>query len=112
MRRIEGEQVLVRIYLGESKRVHHQPLYRQLLELLREEGLAGATVLKGWVGYGQDGVVHTANIESLAADLPVVIETVDTPQHVEQLLGKIDALMTGGLVMTERAHVVRYRPGS
>lgn len=112
MRRIEGEQILVRIYLGESKRVHHQPLYRQLLELLRAEGLAGATVLKGWAGYGQDGVLHTATIESLAADLPVVIETVDTLQHVEQLLGKIDAMMTGGLVMTERARVVRYRPSA
>ena len=112
MRRIEGEQILVRIYLGESKRVHHQPLYRQLLELLRAEGLAGATVLKGWAGYGQDGVLHTATIESLAADLPVVIETVDTLQHVEELLGKIDAMMTGGLVMTERARVVRYRPSA
>jgi uncharacterized protein len=112
MRRIEGEQILVRIYLGESKRVHHQPLYRQLLELLRAEGLAGATVLKGWAGYGQDGVLHTATIESLAADLPIVIETVDTLQHVEELLGKIDAMMTGGLVMTERARVVRYRPGA
>jgi uncharacterized protein len=112
MRRIEGEQILVRIYLGESKRVHHQPLHRQLLELLRAEGLAGATVLKGWAGYGQDGVLHTATIESLAADLPIVIETVDTLQHVEELLGKIDAMMTGGLVMTERARVVRYRPGA
>jgi uncharacterized protein len=112
MRGIEGEQVLVRIYLGEAKRAHHQPLYRQLLELLRREGLAGATVLKGSVGYGRDRVVHTANIESLATDLPVVIETVDTPEHVEHLLGQIDALMTGGLVMTARAHVVRYRPGA
>ena len=81
MRGIEGEQVLVRIYLGESKTAHRQPLYREVLELLRREGLAGATVLKGW-------------------------------QHVEQLLGKVDALMTGGLVMTERAHVVRYTAGS
>jgi len=112
MRGIEGEQVLVRVYLGESKRAHHQPLYQQLLELLRAEGLAGATVLKGCAGYGHDGVIHTANIEYLSADLPVVIETVDTLQHVEQLLRKIDALMTGGLVMTERAHVVRYRPGA
>jgi PII-like signaling protein len=112
MRGIEGEQVLVRIYLGESRMAHRQPLYRELLELLRQEGLAGATVLKGCAGYGHDRVVHTANIESLAADLPVVIETVDTPQHVEQLLRTIDELMTGGLVMTERAHVVRYRPGS
>jgi PII-like signaling protein len=112
MRGIEGEQVLVRIYVGEAKRAHRQPLYRQLLELLRAEGLAGATVLKGTVGLGRDGVVHTANIESLAADLPVVIETVDTPQHIEELLGKLDGLMSGGLVMTERARVVCYRPGA
>ena len=111
MRGIEGEQVLIRIYLGESRRAHGQPLYRQVLELLREEGLAGATILKGCAGYGHDGVVHTASIEYLAADLPVVIETVDTPEHVERLIEKIDALMTGGLVTTERARVVRYSPG-
>jgi PII-like signaling protein len=112
MRGIEGEQVLVRIYLGEARLGHGRPLHRQLLELLRREGLAGATVLKGCVGYGHDRVVHTANIESLAADLPVVIETVDTPEHVDRLLGKLDAIMTGGLVMLERAHVLRYHPGS
>jgi hypothetical protein len=112
MRGIEGERVLVRIYLGESKGVHRQPLYRHLLELLRQEGLARATVLKVLRRYGHDRVVHTANIECLAADLPVVIETVAAPEHVEHLLGKIDALMTGGLVMTERAHVVRYGRGS
>jgi PII-like signaling protein len=112
MREIEGEQVLVRIYVGESKRVHGKPLYRQLLELLRQEGLAGATVLKGCIGYGHDRVIHTATLECVAADLPVVIETIDSPGHVEELLGKIDALMTGGLVITERAHVVRYGSGS
>jgi PII-like signaling protein len=112
MRGIEGEQVLVRIYLGESKRAGYQPLYRQILELLRKEGLAGATILKGCAGYGPDRVLHITGIESLAMDLPIVIETVDTPQHVDQLLGKIDALMMGGLVMTERARVVRYGPGS
>ena len=111
MRGIEGEQVLVRIYLGEPRVAGHPPLHRQLLELLRQEGLAGATVLKGCAGYGHDRAVHTADLECLADHLPVVIETVDTPQHVEQLLAKIGALMTGGLVMTERAHVLRYRPG-
>ena len=108
MRGIEGERVLVRIYLGESKRAHGEVLYRQLLELLRQEGLAGASILKGCVGYGHDREVHTATLERVAADLPVVIETVDSPEHVEDLLGNIDALVTGGLVVTERAHVVRY----
>jgi PII-like signaling protein len=113
MRGIEGEQVLVRIYLGRSRRAaDHRPLFRQLLALLRQEGLAGATVLRGWAGYGHDRQVHTATIECASFDLPVVIETVDSPEHVEQLLAKIDAVMTGGLVMTERAHVVRYGTGS
>jgi PII-like signaling protein len=108
MRRIEGEQVLLRIYLGESKTVGHTPLYQQVIELLRTEGLAGTTVLKGCAGFGHDRVVHTANIECLAQDLPVVIEAVDAPEHVEHVLRKIDAIMTGGLVMTERVHVIRY----
>ncbi len=62
--------------------------------------------------YGHDRVIHTATLECVAADLPVVIETIDSPGHVEELLGKIDTLMTGGLVLTERAHVVRYGSGS
>ena len=112
MRGIEGEQVLVRIYLGESRKVHHKPLHRRLLELLRREGLAGATVLKGCVGFGHDRTIHTTGVECLAQDLPVVIETVDTPEHVDTLLAKIDALMTGGLVTTERARVIRYGGGA
>jgi hypothetical protein len=112
MRGIEGEQVLLRIYLGESKRGHRGPLHRQLLELLRQEGLAGATTLKGCVGYGHGRVVHAANIECLAADLPVVIETVDSPEHVDRLLSRIEALMTGGLITVERARVIRYGPGA
>jgi len=108
MRGIEGEQVLLRIILSESRTHGHQPLFRRLLELLREEGLAGATLLKGIAGFGHDHRIHTANIEVVAEGLPIIIEVVDTPQHVERVLPKVEALMIGGVIMIERAHVIRY----
>jgi hypothetical protein len=108
MRGIEGEQVLLRLILSESRTHDHQPLFRRLLELLREEGLAGATLLKGIAGFGHDHRIHTANIEAMAEGLPIVIEVVDTPQHVERVLPKLEALMVGGVIMIERAHVIRY----
>jgi hypothetical protein len=108
MRGIEGEQVLLRIILSESRTHDHQPLFRRLLDLLREEGLAGATLLKGIAGFGHDHRIHTTNIEVVAEGLPIVIEVVDTPQHVERVLPKVEALMVGGVIMLERARVIRY----
>lgn len=108
MRGIEGEQVLLRIILSESSMHGHRPLFRRLLDLLREEGLAGATLLMGIAGSGHDHHIHTINIEAAAQGLPIVIEVVDTPDHVERVLPKVEALMVGGLIMIERAHVIRY----
>jgi PII-like signaling protein len=108
MRGIEGEQVLLRIILSESRTHDHQPLFRRLLDLLREEGLAGATLLKGIAGFGHDHRIHTTNIEVVAEGLPIVIEVVDTPQQVERVLPKVEALMVGGVIMLERARVIRY----
>jgi hypothetical protein len=108
MRGIEGEQVLLRIILSESPMHGHRPLFRRLLDLLREEGLAGATLLMGIAGFGHDHRIHTINIEAAAQGLPIVIEVVDTPDHVERVLPKVEALMVGGLIMIERAHVIRY----
>jgi len=108
MRGIEGEQVLLRLILSESRTHDRQPLFRRLLEILREEGLAGATLLKGIAGFGHDHRIHTANIEVVAEGLPIVIEVVDTRQHVERVLPKLEALMVGGVIMLERAHVIRY----
>jgi hypothetical protein len=108
MRGIEGEQVLLRIILSESRTHDHQPLFRTLVELLRAEGLAGTTVLKGIAGFGHDHQVHTANLEVTAEGLPVIIEAVDTAEQVERVLPKVEALMAGGLIMLERAHVIRY----
>lgn len=108
MRGIEGEQVLLRIILSESRTHDHHPLFRRLVEVLREEGLAGATVLKGIAGFGHDHRIHTTTIEVAAEGLPIVIEVVDTPERVERVLPKVEALMIGGVIMIERARVIRY----
>ena len=111
MRGIEGEQVLLRMILSESRTHDRAPLFRRLLELLRAEGLAGATVLKGVAGFGHDRDIHTMAIEVAAQGLPIVLEVVDTPERIDRVLPEVDALMSGGVVMLERAHVIRYAEG-
>ena len=108
MRRIEGEQVLMRIFIGESDRWQHRPLYGVLLELFRSKGLAGATVLKGVAGFGADSILHTASLFRLSSDLPIVIEVVDTEAHLQEVLPDIDRRMRGGLITMEKVRVVRY----
>ena len=95
MRKLDGEQVLMRIYIGESDRWEHRPLHAALVELFRREGLAGATV-------------HTANILRLSADLPLVIEVVDTQEHLDRVLPQVDRMMRGGLVTLEKVRVLKY----
>ena len=109
MRVLDGEQFLVRIFLGESDRFHHTPLARALLERLRREGFAGATVIHGVAGFGASSVIHTASLVELSSDLPVLIEVVDDETHVEKLLPVLDEMVTGGaLVTVERVRVVKY----
>ena len=108
MRRIEGEQVLLRLILSESRRIDHTALFMRIVEVLREEGLAGATVVKGIAGFGHDRDVHTDTIEVLAQGLPIIVEVVDTQEHIDRVLPQLEALMLGGVITTERAHVIRY----
>lgn len=109
MRVLDGEQTLVRIMIGEGDRYHHQPLSRALLERLRREGFAGATVLHGVAGFGANSVIHTANLVDLSADLPVVIEVVDDAEHIGRLTGILDEMLTGGALVTmEQVRVLRY----
>ena len=108
MRTIDGEQVLMRIFIGESDRAGHRAPHVALLELLRARGLAGATVLKGAAGFGANSVIHTASILRLSEDLPLVIEVVDTEQHLEAALPEVDRLMSGGLITMEKVRVLRY----
>lgn len=112
MRVLDGDQFLVRIFLGESDRWHHTPLPRALLERLRAEGFAGATVVHGVAGFGANSVIHTSSLIELSADLPVVIEIVDDQAHVDRLIPILDEMITGGaLVTVERVRVLRYAAG-
>jgi PII-like signaling protein len=110
MRSLEGEQSLVRIFIGESDKWHHQSLQTALLERLRKEGFAGATVMHGLAGFGAHSRIHTANILRLSEDLPVIIEIVDTDEHIERLKPILDEMILEGLVTIEKVHVLRYLP--
>ena len=112
MRVLDGDQFLVRIFLGESDKWHHTPLARALLERLRAEGFAGATVVHGVAGFGASSVIHTASLIELSVDLPVLIEVVDDQAHVERLLPLLDEMITGGALVTmERVRVLKYAAG-
>lgn len=112
MRVLDGDQFLVRIFLGESDTWHHTPLARAILERLRAEGFAGATILHGVAGFGASSVIHTASLIELSTDLPVVIEVVDDQTHVDRLLPILDEMITGGALVTmERVRVLKYAAG-
>jgi uncharacterized protein len=112
MRVLDGEQLLVRIFIGDSDKWHHSPLHTALLERLRKEGFAGATVIHGVSGFGAASVIHTTSIVDLSADLPVLVEVVDDQEHVDKLLPILDEMITkGALVTIEPVRVVRYAAG-
>jgi hypothetical protein len=112
MRTLDGEQFLVRIFIGESDLWHHQPLSRALLERLRREGFAGATVFHGVAGFGAHSVIHTTALLRLSADLPVLIEVVDREADIERLIPILDEMVGEGLVTVEKVRVLKYSAGS
>ncbi len=105
------DAVLLRIYVGESDRWQHQPLYEAIVLKARELHLAGATVLRGPMGFGAASRIHTAKILRLSMDLPIVIEIVDTDDKVQTLLPFLDEMMGGGLVTLDKIRVIHYREG-
>ena len=106
---IPQDAVLLRIFIGESDRYEHRPLYEAIVLRARELQLAGATVLRGPMGFGKSSHLHTAKILRLSMDLPMVIEIVDSEEKVNAFLPVLDQMMRGGLVTIERAKVIRYR---
>jgi len=111
MPRIETELTLLRIFVGERDRCKHRPLYEALVEELRAQGFAGATVLKGAMGFGTHSVTHSDRYLRLSADLPVVIEVVDAAARIEAFLPRLDELLEGGgLVTLEKVRALRYTP--
>jgi PII-like signaling protein len=108
---LPDEATLLRIFLGESDRWKHQPLYEAIVLKAREMHLAGATVLRGPMGFGKSSRLHTAKILRLSMDLPVVIEIVDAEEKIQSFLPVLDEMMKGGLVTLEKVKVIHYRAG-
>ena len=107
--RIPAEGWLLRIFIGEGDRWHGKPLYEAIVLKARELHLAGATVLRGPMGFGAKSHLHTAKILRLSEDLPMVIEIVDAREKIDELLPHIEAMVTDGLVTLERVEVIKYR---
>lgn len=109
---LTGERTLMRIHMGERDKFAGKPLYQAVVELLRERNFAGATVLRGIMGFGATARLHTERIEVLSLDLPIVVECVDTEEKIQEVLPELDRMMGGGLITLERARVIVYRPES
>src|SRR6476619_1612323 len=105
---IPEDGYLLRIFVGESDRSGHKPLYEVIVLKAREAGLAGATVVRGVMGFGKNSVLHTAKILRLSEDLPMVVDIVDSQEKIEACLPTLDGLIADGLVTLERVRVVHY----
>jgi hypothetical protein len=105
----EGQ--LLRIFIGESDKHEGMPLYEWIVLRAREQGLAGATVLRGLMGFGARSRIHTFKIERLSIDLPIVVEIVDTQGKLDSFLTSIDGAIHDGLATVEKATVRFYRTG-
>src|SRR5437868_7966103 len=106
---IPHDSVLLRIFIGESDRWEHKPLYEAIVLKAREAQLAGATVFRGAMGFGKSSRLHTAKILRLSFDLPLVIEIVDSEEKIQTFLPVLDEMMKGGLVTLEKVRVIDYR---
>lgn len=112
MRALDGEQVLLRVFIGSSDKWGREPLSTALLARLRKQGFAGATLFQGTAGFGARSVMHTAHILRLSEDLPVVIEVVDSQAKIDELLPILDEMVGEGLVTMEKVRVVKYSAGT
>ena len=107
--KIPEEGYLLRVFVGQSDKHGHVPLYEAIVSKARETGLAGATVLRGVMGFGRHSVVHTAKILRLSEDLPMIIEIVDSLEKIEAFLPILDTMVPEGLVTLEQVRVIHYR---
>jgi len=107
--KLEGEAKLLRIFVGESDRHGGRPLYEAIVLEAKRQGLAGATVFKGFMGFGAHSRIHTAKVLQLSEDLPVMIEIVDTDEKIRAFLPVLEGMVKEGLVTLEKVEVIRYR---
>jgi uncharacterized protein len=107
--KIPEQGYLLRVFVGESDKHGHVPLYEAIVSKARETGLAGATVLRGVMGFGRHSVMHTAKILRLSEDLPMIVEIVDSLEKIEAFLPILDTMVPEGLVTLEEVRVIHYR---
>jgi len=107
--KFEGERTLMRIHIGESDKWHGKALHEAIVEVLRREGLSGATVLRGVGGYGGTSVYHTDKLLRLSQDLPIIVEVVESLENIEKILPRLDEMVSGGLITLEKVRVILYR---
>jgi uncharacterized protein len=109
--RLQGPARRITIFIGESDRYHHKPLYAEIVHRAHQRGLAGASVFRGIEGFGASSRIHTSRLLSLSEDLPLAIVIVDTEERTEQFLDEVAELVTGGLVIVDDVHVHTYTGG-
>ena len=107
--KIEGEGKLLRIFIGEADRFDGKPLYQYIVNRAREGGLAGATVIRGLMGFGAHSRMHTAKLLRLSEDLPIIIELVDTEEKIRDFVKSIDGCIEEGMITMEKAEIISYR---
>jgi hypothetical protein len=108
MSKFTGEKILMRIFVGETKKHGHRPLYEALVELFLKEGFAGATVLKGIASFGAHRVYHTHKLLELSADMPMVIEAVESQEKIDTVMPKVESMIASGMITLEKVTVIRY----
>jgi PII-like signaling protein len=108
MPKLTGENVLMRIFIGEGDKCDGRPLHEALVEFLKKERFHGATVLRGVAGFGAHSVYHTDRILRLSRDLPMIVEVVDTRENVDRVMPVLDEMISGGMITLEKVEVVRY----
>ncbi|MBI5493088.1 MAG: DUF190 domain-containing protein [Deltaproteobacteria bacterium] len=109
--KLPSESELLRVFIGESDKRGGRPLYQVIVEEARRRGMAGATVLRGTLGFGVHSRIHTSKVLRLSEDLPMVIEIVDTPERIEAFLPDLDKLVEEGMITIEKVRVLAYRHG-
>jgi len=107
--KLPSEAQLLRIFIGEADRFEGRPLHEAIVYLARQKGLAGATVLRGLMGFGAHSRMHTAKILRLSEDLPIVIEIVDKLERIQLILPELEGMMKDGLITLEEIKVIAYR---
>ncbi|HBR14015.1 MAG TPA: hypothetical protein DD723_00520 [Candidatus Omnitrophica bacterium] len=109
--KIPADGKLLRIFIGEQDKWQGQPLYEVIIHLAKKQRMAGATALKGFMGFGAKSHMHTTKLLRLSEDLPIIIEIVDSEEKINQFLPHLDEMVKDGLITLEKAHVLMYRAG-